>query len=104
MSILCLVCVWHAIVMVIHTHYGKDTAEFADMIAIIILGGVFILFQVIYIGLVSGFVSCFNLRFHLTNKGNNRGLFLEMNPNMCNTRSFSRFQAPREIGRLADWQ
>ena len=38
---------------------GQDTAEFADMIAVIILGGVFILFQVIYVGLVSGFVSIF---------------------------------------------
>ena len=57
MAILCLVCVWHAVVMVIHTQYGKDTAESADVIAIIILGGVYILFQVAYAGLVSGFVS-----------------------------------------------
>ena len=65
MAILCLVCVWHAIVMIVHTHYGQDTAEFADMVAVIILGGVFILFQVIYVGLVSGFVSIFLLSWCL---------------------------------------
>ena len=57
MAILCLVCVWHAIVMVINAQHGQDTAEFSDMIALTVLGGVYILFQVIFIGLVSGFVS-----------------------------------------------
>ena len=67
MAILCLVCVWHTIVMIVHTHYGEETAECADMIAVIILGGVFIVFQVIYVGLVSGFVCVYFVVLYKSN-------------------------------------
>ena len=57
MGLLCLICVWHAVVMVINESYSQDTADYCDKIALGVLGGTYILFHVVYIVLVTSMVS-----------------------------------------------
>ena len=48
MGILCAVCVWHAVVPHIDSRYGKRAGQIADIAALIILGGLYFLFHVIF--------------------------------------------------------
>ncbi len=45
MAILALACIWHAVVYLIFLNYGTTTADFADMVAVIVIGGFYVIFN-----------------------------------------------------------
>ncbi len=57
MLLQCCTAGWHAAVSAVHAHYGAAAAHDADHIALSVLAAAAALFHVIYVGLVSGFVS-----------------------------------------------
>lgn len=57
MSILCLICIWHAIVPIIVRRGGKDTAEHADHIALGLLALIYVAFHILFVFWVGYMVS-----------------------------------------------
>ena len=46
MAILCIVCVWHAVVAKIFDQYGEETAHTADWIGLVVLGCIYLALNV----------------------------------------------------------
>ena len=57
MSILCLVCVWHAVVPLLHAEANPDRAVRADRVALGLLSFTYVFFHVFFFGWIYAFVS-----------------------------------------------
>ena len=60
MSILCLVCVWHSVVPLLHADEHPQRAVTADRIALGLLSFTYVFFHIFFFGWIYVFVSIFN--------------------------------------------
>ena len=65
MSILCLVCVWHSVVPLLHADEHPQRAVTADRIALGLLSFAYVFFHIFFFGWIYVFVSNFNVIVHL---------------------------------------
>jgi len=57
MSILCCICVWHAIINVVITSFSSRVADLADKVALGVLAFVYIGFHVLFVAIIVFVVS-----------------------------------------------
>lgn len=66
MTILCLVCIWHAVVAQLVDPDDEELAELADKIALGVLAAIFVFFQLFFILWIVFVVSFQKMHFRLT--------------------------------------
>jgi len=63
MTLLVLVCIWHAIIPQIATDFGLHTAQTADMVVLVLVGLVFVALHVAFVFWIRTRVRIHTVRF-----------------------------------------